>query len=72
MKNLILVVYSILIAGCSTLNTSDKNTKLFDDLSLKEKESKEYIKQYNIEHPNDPLVHDGGKNIGKPIQSRFH
>lgn len=47
MKNLILVVYSILIAGCSTLNTSDKNTKLFDDLSLKEKESKEYIKQYN-------------------------
>ncbi|UYI77450.1 MAG: TolC family protein [Fusobacterium varium] len=47
MKNLILVVYSILIAGCSTLNTSDKNTKLFDNLSLKEKESKEYIKQYN-------------------------
>lgn len=32
----------------------------------------EYIKKYNAEHPNDPLVHDGGKNIGKPIQSRYH
>lgn len=32
----------------------------------------EYIRKYNAEHPNDPLVHDGGKNIGKPIQSRYH
>lgn len=47
MKKLVLIIYSILIAGCSSLNTSDKNTKLFDDLSLKENESKEYIKQYN-------------------------
>lgn len=47
MKNLILAVYSILIAGCSALNTSDKNAELLDNLSLKEKESKEYIKQYN-------------------------
>ena len=30
-----------------------------------------YIKRYNAEHPNDQLVHDGGKNIGKPIQSRY-
>ena len=47
MKNLILIVYSILIAGCSAINASDKNAELFDNLSLKEKESKEYIKQYN-------------------------
>lgn len=47
MKILILAVYSILIAGCSALNTSDKNVELLDNLSLKEKESKEYIKHYN-------------------------
>ena len=32
----------------------------------------EYIKKYNAEHPDEPLIHDGGKNINKPIQSRYH
>ncbi len=30
----------------------------------------DYIKKYNAEHPDQPLLHDAGLNKGKPIQAR--
>lgn len=51
-----------------------KYSSIYNDNSYQAYSAKvgEYIKKYNAEHPNEPLIHDGGKNIGKPIQSRYH
>lgn len=51
-----------------------KYSSIYNDNSYQAYSAKvgEYIKKYNAEHPNEPLIHDGEKNIGKPIQSRYH
>lgn len=35
------------------------------------KEFGDYIRNWNAQHPNDPLVHDDGAQIGQPIVPRY-
>lgn len=50
-----------------------KYSLLYNDNSYQAYSAKvgAYIEKYNQEHPDTPLVHDGGKNVGKPIKSRY-
>ena len=47
-------------------------TYIYNDNSYQSYSMKvdEYIKAYNAAHPDAPLLHDGGKNVGLPIEAR--
>lgn len=47
---------------------------IFSDLSYKGYAAKlrDYIKAYNIAHPDSPLTHDGGDLKGQPIEARSY
>lgn len=47
MKKIVVIVYSILIMGCSSLNSDEKQAKHIENLADKEKESKVYLEKYN-------------------------
>lgn len=58
--------------GLKVFTATDYRTIGADGVAVLATKFGDYVKQWNLDHPNDPLIHDDGDLEGQEIQPRYY
>ena len=68
------LVYRLIVetTGLKTFTSSDYRAIGADGTAVLATKFGDYVKQWNLEHPGNPLLHDDGERAGEEIQPKYY